>query len=191
MRAASEERGKLFQLDGPPLWRLADSERIALQQQAVREEALEAQPALEVFQFSVRSVERMLIRQAVAFVIICAILLLARRHSAAWIQDEDAAVRKLGIAVGRPISLAILLSLLGGLIWTANVPDFIANPGGVIAAFVELTSQSADKAEEAKSLTREKIAANVRELFAIAERHRAEPQHAGLYMALAKISQTS
>ncbi len=71
------------------------------------------------------------------------------------------------------------------------VPDFIANPGGVIAAFVELTSQAADKAEEAKSLTREKIAANVRELFAIAQRHQAEPQHAGLYMALAKIGQTS
>jgi glutamate dehydrogenase (NAD(P)+) len=73
----------------------------------------------------------------------------------------------------------------------ALVPDFIANPGGVIAAFVELTSKAADKAEEAKSLTREKIAANVRELFAIAERHHAEPQHAGLYMALAKIMESS
>jgi glutamate dehydrogenase (NAD(P)+) len=73
----------------------------------------------------------------------------------------------------------------------ALVPDFIANPGGVIAAFVELTSKAADKAEEAKYLTREKIAANVRELFAIAERHHAEPQHAGLYMALAKIMESS
>jgi glutamate dehydrogenase/leucine dehydrogenase len=73
----------------------------------------------------------------------------------------------------------------------ALVPDFIANSGGVIAAFVELTSAAADKAEEAKALTREKIAANVRELFAIAERCHAEPQHAGLYMALAKIKETS
>jgi glutamate dehydrogenase (NAD(P)+) len=73
----------------------------------------------------------------------------------------------------------------------ALVPDFIANPGGVIAAFVELTSKGADKAGEAKSLTREKIAANVRELFAIAERYHAEPQHAGLYMALAKIKESS
>jgi glutamate dehydrogenase (NAD(P)+) len=71
------------------------------------------------------------------------------------------------------------------------VPDFIANPGGVIAAFVELTSDSASKAEEAKTLTREKIAANVRKLFEIAERYDADPQHAGLYLALAKIKGTA
>jgi len=71
------------------------------------------------------------------------------------------------------------------------VPDFIANPGGAIAAFVELTSESADKAEEAKSLTRQKITGNVRKLFEFAERCDAEPQHAGLYMALMKIRDTS
>ena len=67
------------------------------------------------------------------------------------------------------------------------VPDFIANPGGVIAAFVELTSESANKAEEAKALTRAKITANVRKLFELAERYDADPQHAGMYMALGKI----
>ena len=71
------------------------------------------------------------------------------------------------------------------------VPDFIANPGGAIAAFVELTSESADKAEEAKRLTRQKINANVRKLFELAERCDAEPQHAGLYMALTKIRDSS
>ncbi|HUM05850.1 MAG TPA: Glu/Leu/Phe/Val dehydrogenase dimerization domain-containing protein [Terriglobales bacterium] len=71
------------------------------------------------------------------------------------------------------------------------VPDFIANPGGAIAAFVELTSESADKAEEAKRLTRQKINANVRKLFELAERSKAEPQRAGLYMALTKIRDTS
>ena len=71
------------------------------------------------------------------------------------------------------------------------VPDFIANPGGAIAAFVELTSESADKAEEAKSLARQKITTNVRKLFEIAERCDAEPQHAGLSMALLKIRDTS
>ncbi len=73
----------------------------------------------------------------------------------------------------------------------ALVPDFIANPGGVIAAFVELTSSAASKAEEAKSLTREKIAANVRKVFEIAERHDCEPQHAALYLALTRIRDTS
>ncbi len=71
------------------------------------------------------------------------------------------------------------------------VPDFIANPGGVIAAFVELTSASANKAEEAKALAREKITANVRKLFEIVERHDADPQDAGLYMALSKIKGSS
>jgi glutamate dehydrogenase (NAD(P)+) len=71
------------------------------------------------------------------------------------------------------------------------VPDFIANSGGVIAAFVELTSESANKAEEAKALAREKITANVRKLFEIAERHDADPQDAGMYMALSRIRGTS
>ena len=71
------------------------------------------------------------------------------------------------------------------------VPDFIANAGGVIAAFVELTSTGASKAHEAKALARQKIAANVRELFEVAERYDADPQHVGMYMALAKIKGTS
>jgi glutamate dehydrogenase (NAD(P)+) len=71
------------------------------------------------------------------------------------------------------------------------VPDFIANPGGAIAAFVELTSTGADKAEEAKRLTRDKIAANVRTLFDIAARNGCEPQHAAMHMALTRIRETS
>jgi glutamate dehydrogenase (NAD(P)+) len=71
------------------------------------------------------------------------------------------------------------------------VPDFIANCGGVVAAFVELTSNSANKVEEAKSLTRQKIADNVRAMFSLAERYRAQPQHAALHMALGKIRKSS
>jgi glutamate dehydrogenase (NAD(P)+) len=71
------------------------------------------------------------------------------------------------------------------------VPDFIANPGGAIAAFVELTSTGADKAEEAKRLTRDKIAANVRTLFDTAARNGCEPQHAAMHMALTRIRETS
>ena len=67
------------------------------------------------------------------------------------------------------------------------VPDFIANPGGAIAAFVELTSGSDDKVGEAKRMTREKITANVRAMFELAARCGAEPQEAGLYMALGRI----
>lgn len=67
------------------------------------------------------------------------------------------------------------------------VPDFIANAGGVIAAFVELTSKGSNKAEEAKAMTRQKVEANVRELYELVERHHCEPQQAGLYMALSKV----
>lgn len=67
------------------------------------------------------------------------------------------------------------------------VPDFIANSGGVIAAFVELTSKSSHKADEAKAMTRQKIAANVREMYAQADRYGAAPQDAGMYIALSKI----
>ena len=70
---------------------------------------------------------------------------------------------------------------------TPVVPDFIANPGGVIAAFVELTSDSASKAEQAKALAREKIAANVRRLFEITQRYGADPQDAAMYIALSRI----
>jgi len=67
------------------------------------------------------------------------------------------------------------------------VPDFIANCGGVIAAFVELTSAGNDKVAEAKRLTREKIEGNVRALFEIVEKFQVTPEEAGLYMALSKI----
>ncbi|MBI2233743.1 MAG: Glu/Leu/Phe/Val dehydrogenase [Micavibrio aeruginosavorus] len=67
------------------------------------------------------------------------------------------------------------------------VPDFIANPGGIIAAFVELTSTAASKADEAKALTRAKIAANVRDMMAMAAEYGVEPPQAGLFMALQRI----
>ena len=114
----------------------------------------------------------------------CAVQNVITEHNAPRVQ-----ARYVCEGANAPVSEAARTSLHARGV--ALVPDFIANPGGVIAAFVELTSQSADKAEEAKSLTRERIAANVRELFAIVERCRAEPQHAGLYMALTNIRKTS
>ena len=67
------------------------------------------------------------------------------------------------------------------------VPDFIANSGGVIAAFVELTSKSGHKADEAKAMTREKISANVREMYKLADAYGAAPHDAGMFIALGKI----
>jgi glutamate dehydrogenase (NAD(P)+) len=72
------------------------------------------------------------------------------------------------------------------------VPDFIANPGGVIAAYVELTSKvtAADNAKsranvsEAKRMTSEKISANVRRLYELVDACNVTPYRAARYMAL-------
>jgi glutamate dehydrogenase/leucine dehydrogenase len=75
------------------------------------------------------------------------------------------------------------------------IPDFIANPGGVIAAYVELTStatlednlKNRTKVKEAKQLTEEKISDNVRQILKIVHELKVEPVQAGMYLALKKI----
>jgi glutamate dehydrogenase (NAD(P)+) len=75
------------------------------------------------------------------------------------------------------------------------IPDIIANSGGAIAAFVEMTSEVSDeenrrtraKAEEAKRLTREKVAENVRKVLAIASAADASPVDAAHYLAYERI----
>lgn len=70
------------------------------------------------------------------------------------------------------------------------VPDFIANAGGVIAAYVEMVSSSDQKADEAKDMTRAKISENVKALYDLVDCYGCEPYHAGMYMALSKILTT-
>lgn len=75
------------------------------------------------------------------------------------------------------------------------VPDFIANPGGIIAAYVELTSSiSAEenartrrKVEEAKEITIARITDNVRKLMTLTQEYNIEPAQAGRYMAYKNI----
>lgn len=67
------------------------------------------------------------------------------------------------------------------------VPDFIANPGGIVAAFVELTSKSDNKVKEAKDYTIAKITDNVQKVMALADRFGVEPVHAGQYLAFSNI----
>lgn len=65
------------------------------------------------------------------------------------------------------------------------VPDIIANVGGIIAAYIELTSdkEGADKVAEAKAFTIEKVGANARELLGIVDRYGVRPDKVGDYMA--------
>jgi len=76
-----------------------------------------------------------------------------------------------------------------------HVPDFIANAGGVIAAFIELTSTVSDeentrtkaKVKEAKSFTSKTIKNNIHCLLKIAENYRIPLRDAGMYIALEAI----
>lgn len=75
------------------------------------------------------------------------------------------------------------------------IPDFIANPGGIIAAYVELTSkitpeenaQTRAKVREAKDITIARITANVEKLMKLVEQHHIDPVKAGRYMAYKNI----
>jgi glutamate dehydrogenase (NAD(P)+) len=92
-----------------------------------------------------------------------------------------------------PCSDAVRLALhaLGKLV----IPDFIANPGGIIAAFVELTSsvtteeniRSQAKVKEAISYTREKISLNVRDVLSAAIKNDVAPLLAARHLALSRM----
>lgn len=73
------------------------------------------------------------------------------------------------------------------------IPDFIANPGGIIAAFVEMLTENETsndpryRPERAKTFTREKISENVHKLMQIVNDYKVEPAQAGRYIALKNI----
>jgi glutamate dehydrogenase (NAD(P)+) len=75
------------------------------------------------------------------------------------------------------------------------VPDFIANPGGIIAAFVEMTSTISPEENartrknviDAKALTQSKIAKNVGDLLNLAKRLKIPPARVGRFMAISRI----
>jgi glutamate dehydrogenase (NAD(P)+) len=71
------------------------------------------------------------------------------------------------------------------------IPDFIANPGGVIAAYVEMLSEvqpipggPAAKVERAKSFTRDRISENVHEMMKLSVELQVNPVLTGRYLAL-------
>ncbi len=83
-------------------------------------------------------------------------------------------------------------------LWNRNIlviPDFIANPGGVIAAFVEMTSsitpeenkRTRQNVSDAKTAAETCIQENVRRVLAFVKEIKVEPVHAGRYLALKNI----
>ncbi len=80
------------------------------------------------------------------------------------------------------------------LLWNRGItviPDILANPGGVIAAYVELTMQISNeenlrtkaKTIEAKNQTRERITASVQEALRQSDTLKVDPTSAGLMRA--------
>ena len=75
------------------------------------------------------------------------------------------------------------------------IPDIIANPGGAIAAFVELTSNvsnaenaiHATKCVEAKKMTRQRVADNVSDVLELAESVGCSPTDAAHFRAYERI----
>lgn len=75
------------------------------------------------------------------------------------------------------------------------LPDFLVNAGGIIAAFVEMSStispeenvRTRKNAEDAKRLTRQRMSANVAKALEIAKGSGVEPQVAARYLALTNI----
>ena len=75
------------------------------------------------------------------------------------------------------------------------IPDFIANPGGAISAYVELTSDVSDdenartgaKVEEAKQVTREMVADNVRQVLELSAAASASPTDAATVLAIRRV----
>ena len=75
------------------------------------------------------------------------------------------------------------------------IPDIIANPGGAIAAFVELTSdvsleeniRTGAKSHEAKQITRQRVADNVREVLNLAGESNSSPVDAAHFLAYQRI----
>lgn len=79
------------------------------------------------------------------------------------------------------------------------IPDFIANSGGIISAFIELTSdidieeniRTRAKAEQAKDYTRAKIRENVERIENCSQTFKVPFRDASLYVALNNILQAS
>lgn len=75
------------------------------------------------------------------------------------------------------------------------IPDIIANPGGAIAAFVELTSsvsaeenaRTGAKSTEAKNITRQRVAENVCDVLRLSDQTRCSPAEAAHYLAYQRI----
>lgn len=69
----------------------------------------------------------------------------------------------------------------------AVVPDILANAGGIIAAYVEMTSEADDKAQEAMDTTLVRVADNVREMLALMNETQGRADQVADYMTYKKI----
>ena len=75
------------------------------------------------------------------------------------------------------------------------MPDILANPGGIIAAYVEMTSSVSDeenaetgkKVSEAKLITEQRVEENVKTLLSIMKEVDVSPDQVGDYMSYQRL----
>jgi small-conductance mechanosensitive channel len=118
------QRGRLFRLDGPPIWHPAST--ASQHEDAVRSAtsaAVETEEKVVLYYF--RQLGAIATAQAALIASVFAVLLLLRRRAAEWLSDRDASVRSLGHVVQRPFSTALLLGLLTATVSHLEGPEFL------------------------------------------------------------------
>lgn len=121
--AETASRGRLFRVDGPPVWKPAPV--VAAPAPAAEPDAASNTAVNEVLEYYVRSLEAVLLALACLYGGLLLVLLLVRRRAAAWLGEGDRPWNALRSILARPYSLAILLSVLAASLMLVTLPQFL------------------------------------------------------------------
>jgi potassium-dependent mechanosensitive channel len=124
---AEAARGRLLQLNAPPLWR---ADATASKPEPLPQAEPETAPqTIEIVKIYLVGVLAVIASQAVAFAVLLALLLALRRRVSSCANSEGRETRRLSFILGRPLSAALLLSVFGGLMLDARVRELLLNFG--------------------------------------------------------------
>lgn len=117
--AEAASRGRLFRLDGPPLWRPAQP--VLAPAPTAEPDAATSTAVNAMLEYYLRSLETVLLALAGLFGGLLLLLLLARRRLGP--REDEGPWRALRPMMARPYSLAILLSVLAASLGLLNLPQ--------------------------------------------------------------------
>ena len=124
------QRGELWQFDSPPIWELFRRSTPQLRGLSRKTESL-TKPA-DVVKFYASTVLIGFVVQVFTFAIILAGLLVLRRKGIHTLEDEDTAVQAAVAVLRRPVSAALLLSIVIGVIVQGEMPQVLIELGGLV-----------------------------------------------------------